>query len=223
MKRSYSIMLAAVLIVVAAMAFKPKPVDVDKFSMAGEKIQLTNEPAAWAFDAKHSNVAFNVNYMAISQVSGRFNAAKGSMESSKADFSDAKIQFTIDAASIDTDDAGRDKHLQSDDFFNAEKYPTITFTSTSFKPLGNNKYELTGDLTVRDVTKPIRFEVKHGGNIKDARGNIRAGFMARGEMNRFDYGIKWDSKTPEGGLVVDENVEIVLNIQMRQAAAKPQS
>ena len=216
-------MLGTALVVAGAMAFKPKPVDVNHFIMAGEKIQLKNEPATWGFDAKHSNVAFNVNYMAISQVSGRFNTAKGSMESSKADFSDAKIQFTVDAASIDTDDAGRDKHLQSDDFFSAEKYPTITFTSTSFKPLGNNKYELKGDLTVRDITKPITFEVKHGGNVKDARGNIRAGFMARGEMNRFDYGIKWDSKTPEGGLVVDENVEIVLNIQMLQAADKPHS
>ena len=223
MQRSYSILLGASMLVAGAMAFTPKPVDVNHFSMPGEKIHLNNEPATWGFDAKHSNVAFNVNYMAISQVSGRFNSAKGTMESSKADFSDAKIQFTIDAASIDTDDAGRDKHLQSDDFFNAEKYPAITFTSTSFKPLGKNKYELKGDLTVRDVTKPITFEVKHGGNIKDARGNIRAGFMARGEMNRFDYGIKWDSKTPQGGLVVDENVEIVLNIQMRQAAAKPQS
>ena len=223
MKRSYSVLLATALIVAGAMAFKPKPVDVNDFTMVGEKVKLIEEPATWAFDAKHSNVAFNVNYMAIAQVSGRFTTAKGTMESSKADFSDAKIQFTIDAASIDTDDAGRDKHLQADDFFNAEKYPTITFTSTSFKPLGNNKYELTGDLTVRDITKPITFEVKHGGNVKDARGNTRAGFMARGEINRFDYGIKWDSKTPEGGLVVDEDVEIVLNIQMRQAAAKPQS
>jgi polyisoprenoid-binding protein YceI len=199
-------------------ALKPSPTNINDYTMEGTPVTLIAEPASWSLDAKHSNIAFNVNYMAIAEVSGKFTSVKGEMTTEKDDFSDAKVNFTIDAKSVDTDDAGRDKHLNSDDFFNTEVYPEIKFTSTSFKSLGDNKYELKGDMTIRDVTKSISFEVKHGGNVTDARGAVRAGFKARAVIDRLAYGIKWANKTPDGGLVVDKDVEIVLNIQMRKAA-----
>lgn len=203
---------------ISFVALKSKPTNIDNFKMEGTAVELKAEPSTWALDAKHSNVVFNVNYMAIAEVSGKFTSFKADMTNEKADFSDAKINFTIDATSVDTDDPGRDKHLNSDDFFNTATYPEIKFTSTSFKPLGDNKYELTGDMTMRDVTRAVTFDVKYGGSVTDAKANVRAGFKARAVIDRLGYGIKWTNKTPDGGLVVGKDVEIVLNIQMRKAA-----
>lgn len=205
---------------ISFVALKPKPTNIDHFKMEGTAVELKAEPTTWGLDAKHSNVVFNVNYMAIAEVSGKFTSVKGEMTTEKADFSDAKVNFTIDAKSVDTDDPGRDKHLNSDDFFNTEVYPEIKFTSTSFKSLGDNKYELTGDMTLRDVTKSVTFDVKYGGSVTDARG-VRAGFKARAVIDRLVYGIKWANKTPDGGLVVGKDVEIVLNIQMRKVVVAP--
>ncbi len=205
---------------ISFVALKPKPTNIDDFKMEGTPVALKAEPSSWSVDVKHSNISFNVTYMAIAQISGKFTGFNGTMENEKADFSDAKINFTIDSKTVDTDDPGRDKHLNSDDFFNTEIYPEIKFTSTSFKPVGDNKYELSGDMTMRDVTKPVTFDVKYGGSVTDARGNTRSGFKVRAVIDRLAYGIKWANKTPNGGLVVDKDVEIVLNIQMRKAAAK---
>ncbi|HEY8396783.1 MAG TPA: YceI family protein, partial [Flavihumibacter sp.] len=104
-------------------------------------------------------------------------------------------------------------HLKSDDFFNAEKYPTIKFEGTSMKPLGNNKYELTGNLTIRDVTKQVTWNVTHGGILAGSRGK-KAGFKATTTINRFDYGLKWDRATETGGLVVGKEVEITVKLEL---------
>jgi polyisoprenoid-binding protein YceI len=172
----------------------------------------------WTLDKGHSNVKFTITHMVVSEMDGSFRIFDGSLEHSKPDFSDAKVNFTIDVASINTDNERRDGHLKSDEFFNAEKYPKMTFQSTSMKSLGNNKYELTGNLTIRDVTKPATFQVTHGGVLTTAQG-AKAGFKATTTINRFDYNLKWDRATETGGLVVGKEVTITVNVELNKAAS----
>lgn len=167
----------------------------------------------WKLDKGHSSVRFSVNHMVVSEAEGTFKMWDGTVEHSKDDFSDAKINFTVDVNSINTDNERRDGHLKSDDFFNAEKFPTMKFESTSMKPLGNNKYELKGNLTIRDVTKPVTFQVTHGGVIAGSRGR-KAGFKATTTINRFDYNLKWDRATETGGLVVGKEVEVTVKVEL---------
>lgn len=170
----------------------------------------------WSIDKAHSGVKFSVSHLVISEVEGSFKLFEGSMENTKADFSDAKINFTIDVNSINTDNEKRDAHLKSDDFFNAEKFPQIKFESSSFSPLGGNKYKLSGNLTIRDITKPVTFDVTYGGNTV-MYGTTKAGFKAKTTINRFDYNLKWDKTTEGGGLVVGKDIDITVNTEMNQA------
>jgi polyisoprenoid-binding protein YceI len=169
----------------------------------------------WSLDKAHSNVKFSVTHMVVSEVEGSFKTFDGSMENTKPDYSDAKIVFTVDVNSINTDNENRDKHLKSDDFFNAEKFPQMKFESTSFAPLGNNKYKLNGNLTIRDVTKPVSFDVTYGGSINTQRG-AKIGFKATTTINRFDYNLKWDKATETGGLVVSKEVEIAIKLELNE-------
>ncbi|KIC96332.1 YceI family protein [Flavihumibacter solisilvae] len=169
----------------------------------------------WKLDKNHSNVRFSVSHMVVSESEGTFKIWDGSVENGKPDFSDAKISFSIDVNSINTENENRDKHLKSDDFFNAEKYPTIKFESTSMQSLGNNKYKLNGNLTIREVTKPVTFDVTYGGSIAGQRGT-KAGFKATTTINRFDYGLKWDRATETGGLVVGKDVDVTVKVELDQ-------
>ncbi|RYZ20653.1 MAG: polyisoprenoid-binding protein [Chitinophagaceae bacterium] len=171
----------------------------------------------WNVDASHSNVRFTVTHLVISEVEGAFRKFNGNLVSAKPDFTDAAINFAVDINSIDTDNDGRDKHLKGDDFFNGEKYPNMTFRSTSFRKLSGNKYELKGNLTIRDITKPVTFAVTYGGTVKDPWGNIKAGFKASTSINRFDYNLKWNSVTEAGGAVVGKDVAIDLKLEFAQA------
>lgn len=173
----------------------------------------------WKTDNSHSNVKFSVTHLVVSDVEGNFKAYAGTIQSAKPDFTDAVIDFTVDIASINTDNESRDKHLKSDDFFNAEKYPQMKFKSTSFKKVSGNKYVLEGDLTIRDVTKKVKFDVVFGGIIKDPWGNTKAGFKATGAINRFDYNLKWNTLTEAGGAVVGKEVTITLNLEFAQQKA----
>jgi polyisoprenoid-binding protein YceI len=170
----------------------------------------------WVVDNSHSNVKFTVTHLVISEVEGNFTTFTGTMQSSKPDFTDAIINFSVDVVSINTDNDTRDKHLKSDDFFNAEKYPKLTFKSLIFKKITDKKYELTGDLTIRDVTKRVKFDVTYGGTVKDGYGNTKAGFKAIATINRFDYNLKWNSVTEAGGVVVGPDVNIQLNLEFGQ-------
>jgi polyisoprenoid-binding protein YceI len=167
----------------------------------------------WVVDNVHSNVKFMVTHLVISEVEGSFKSFTGTMQSSMPDFTDAKIDFSVDVSSISTDNETRDKHLKSDDFFGADKFTKMTFKSLSFKKISDKKYELTGNLTIRDVTKTVRFDVSYGGTVKDGYGNTKAGFRATATINRFDYGLKWDTLTETGGMVVGPDVDIVLNLE----------
>jgi len=169
---------------------------------------------SWALDAVHSNVKFTVSHLVISEVDGHFKMFDGTMTNTKNDFSDAKMEFTVDVASINTDNSMRDDHLKSDDFFNATQFPKMKFVGKSFKKLSGNKYELVGDMTIRDVTKSVTFAVTYGGVVKDPYGNIKAGFKAKSTINRKSFGLKWSAVTEAGGAVVGDDVDINLNIQM---------
>lgn len=167
----------------------------------------------WKVDIAHSHVKFSVGYMMISEVEGYFKVFSGTMQQTQNDFTDAKIYFTVDANSINTDNEVRDKHLRSEDFFSTAKYPLMTFVGNSFKSVGNMRYELNGNLTIRDVTRPVQFDVAYGGIATNHQGD-KAGFKAKTVINRFDYNLKWNSLLESGGMVVGEQIEITVLIKM---------
>ncbi|MNL13605.1 hypothetical protein D3C87_1345150 [compost metagenome] len=167
----------------------------------------------WTVDPMHSFVNFSVKHMGISFVDGSFKKFDGSVAAAKADLTDAKISFTVDVNSITTGVDMRDKHLKSDDFFNAEKFPAMTFESSSFKKLKGNNYVLSGKLTIRDVTKDAVFNVVYGGTAKDQQGNTKAGFTVTTTVNRLDYNIKYDPT----GMGVAKDVKVTLNLEFVQA------
>jgi len=171
----------------------------------------------WNVDPAHSSAKFTVTHLVISEVEGNFKTFSGTLINTKPDFTDAKVDFTIDVNSVNTDNDMRDKHLKSDDFFNTEKYPNMLFKSTSMQKLSGNKYALTGNLTIRNVTKPVKFDVTYGGTAKDAYGNTKAGFKATTVINRFDYGLKWNTATEAGGATVGKDVTIDLRLEFAQA------
>ena len=166
----------------------------------------------WTVDPMHSFVNFSVKHMGISFVDGTFKKFDGSITSAKPDLTDAKISFSADVNSISTNVEMRDNHLKTDDFFNAEKYPKMTFESTGFKKVSESNYELSGKLTIRDVTKDVKFDVVYGGTAQQ-QGKTKAGFSATTTINRLDYNIKFDPT----GAGVAKDVKINLNLEFFKA------
>jgi polyisoprenoid-binding protein YceI len=167
----------------------------------------------WTVDPMHTFVSFSVKHMGISFVEGSFKKFDGSVVAAKLDLTDAKINFTVYVNSISTGVEQRDMHLKSDDFFNAETYPNMTFESIAFNKLKGNNYELSGKLAIRDVTKDVKFKVTFGGTTKDQQGNTRAGFSATTTINRLDYHVNYDPT----GTGVGKDVRISLNLEFIQA------
>ena len=167
----------------------------------------------WNNDPAHSSIKFTVKHLTVSEVEGRFKTFEGTLATPSDDFNNAQVNFTAEVASISTDNDMRDKHLKSDDFFNAEKYPKMTFKSTSFKKVKGDTYILEGDLTIRDVTKKVKFAVSYGGTVVDPYGNTKAGFKATGKISRKDYNLKWNVLTEAGGAVVGDDVNILLSME----------
>ena len=170
----------------------------------------------WAFDKSHSNVSFSVTHMLIAETEGVFKTFDGRILTENDSFENAEISLTVDINSIDTDNEKRDNHLKSNDFFNAEKYPEMTFISRKFNKVDDKNYELWGNLSIRGVTKEVKLDVVMNGLITDPWGNTRAGFKLSGELNRFDYGLKWSKVMEAGGLIVGETVTITANIELIQ-------
>jgi len=168
----------------------------------------------WIIDTVHSEVGFKVKHLVISNASGKFTVFEGTVDSSKDDFSDAKISFSADIASIHTGQEQRDGHLKSADFFDAEKYPKLSFVSSSLSPISGSDYKLKGDFTMHGVTKPIELEVDFGGIQKDLYGQTVAGFEITGKVKRSDFGLNWSAVTEAGGLVVGEDVKIHINAEI---------
>jgi polyisoprenoid-binding protein YceI len=177
---------------------------------------VINAQTKWAVDKSHSKVQFSVSHLVITDVTGQFKSFDASVEAAKEDFTDAQINFSVDIASINTENDRRDGHLKGDDFFNAEKYPKMTFVGKSLRKVGDNKYKLVGDLTIRDVTKSITLDVRYNGTAK--MGNtVKAGFKITGEVNRFDYNLKWNALTEAGGAVVGKTVYITVDLELNKA------
>ncbi len=175
--------------------------------------------ATWKLDKAHSQVKFAVSHMVIAEVTGRFTDFDVTMASMKDDLTDATIEATIKTASVNTDNERRDGHLRSDDFFNAEKYPEIKFRSTAVEKAGKDLFKVHGNLTMRDITKPVVLDMKFRGTIKDGRGNTRAGFKATTTMNRFEFGTQWDTKLDTGEFIAGAEVEVTLLMEFTKQEA----
>ncbi|MDX2134901.1 MAG: YceI family protein [Saprospiraceae bacterium] len=170
----------------------------------------------WNLDPMHSEVNFRVRHLLISTVSGKFERINSTVTTDGEDFTQAEVAFSADVASINTGVGDRDNHLRSDDFFNAEKFPEIRFKSTAISKSGNG-YQVDGDLTVRDVTRPVSFSVENGGTMVDFYGNTKAGFELQGTINRKEFGLMWDAVTEAGGVVVSDEVKFQVNLQYAKA------
>jgi polyisoprenoid-binding protein YceI len=176
---------------------------------------LLNAQTNWTPDKNHSKIGFTAIHYTISEVEGEFREFDANITSDTDDFDGAKVNFVAKVASLSTDNERRDNHLKSDDFFNAEKYPELKFDG-NFKKI-DGKYYLIGDLTIRDVTRPIKFDVKYSGTISLGDKGRKAGFKITGAIDRFDYGLKWDSVIETGGLVVDREIKITCNLELNEA------
>jgi polyisoprenoid-binding protein YceI len=174
--------------------------------------------SVWGIDPAHSEITFKVKHLVIATVTGKFDKYEGSVESTNDDFSDAKITFTADVNSINTSNEQRDGHLKSDDFFNAEHFPKLTFVSTSFKKISDHEYKLAGDITIRNITKNIELTAEYAGVMVDPYGNTKAGFEINGKISRKEFGLKWDAITEAGGAVVSDEVKLHLNIELHKQA-----
>ncbi|PJB00337.1 MAG: polyisoprenoid-binding protein [Ignavibacteriales bacterium CG_4_9_14_3_um_filter_30_11] len=176
--------------------------------------QTLAQTSEWKIDKSHSKIGFTVTHLLISEVDGIFNDFQGTITTNNNNFENALIEFTLKANSIYTDNTKRDNHLKSADFFDADKFPEINFKSTSFTKVEGNNYKLIGDFTMKGITKQIELNVVLGGTIKDTRGNERAGFKISGKINRFDYGLNWNSLLESGGAVVSKEVELNCKIEL---------
>jgi len=175
---------------------------------------LTN----WVLDPTHSEIAFKVKHLMISNVKGEFRNFSASITSEGTDFSKAKVQVNIDAASIFTNNTDRDGHLQSADFFDVENHKELTFEGTSFNKLDDENYQLKGILTMKGVSKETTFDVEFGGLVKDPYGNEKAGFSLSGKINRKDWGLNWNAALEAGGVMVSEEVRINAEVQFVKQA-----
>jgi len=183
------------------------------FMLVLTSISITAQPN-WKADVAHSKVAFTISHMVISEVTGRFTDFDVRMTQTKDDFSGSALTATIKTTSINTDNDGRDKHLRSADFFEAEKYPEIKFMSTSFEKMEKNTYKVTGNLTMHGATKTVILDTKFNGQMNDPWGNTRAGFKATGSVSRKDFGIQWNKTLEAGGMLIGDNVDIAINVEM---------
>ena len=166
----------------------------------------------FTIDKSHSEVSFQVRHL-ITKVRGHFEDYAGTIEFNPENPTSSKVDFTIQTASIDTKEPQRDGHLKSDDFFAAETYPTITFHSTSIAAKGGDDYDVTGNLTVRGVTKEVVLPVTHLGTAKDPWGNEKLAFEAETAINRKEFGLNWNAALEAGGFLVGDDVKVSLQIQ----------
>jgi len=178
----------------------------------------TQTATKWVIDPMHSEVQFKVKHLVISTVSGFFKSFTGELITDGDDFENAEIDFTLDIDSIDTNQSQRDEHLKSPEFFDAATYPKISFKSTSFAKTDDDEFALKGDLTIKDVTKPVSLAVEFGGSAADFYGNTKAGFEISGKINRKEFGLTWDGVTEAGSIVVGEDIKLLINVQFAKQA-----
>jgi polyisoprenoid-binding protein YceI len=172
---------------------------------------------SWNLDLTHSQIQFSVRHMMISKVRGEFPKFSGSVSLDENNPANASLDITIDVSSINTREAQRDGHLKSPDFFNVEVYPNITFKSTNVQVTGSNTAVLTGDLTIRDVTKPVSLDVEFLGFAKSPWGTTNAGFTASGKINREEFGLGWNVALETGGVLVGKDIDLNIEAELIKA------
>lgn len=196
-------------------------------STTTQNLRATHLPATgtWNIDASHSEVGFSVRHLGISKTRGRFGAFTGTLDVNAEDPSKSSVEVEIDAASIDTKDAGRDEHLRGEDFFAAEQFPTVSFRSTAVRGADGEaggsdmkRWVVEGELTIRGVTRPVVLETELVGLERDPWGNDRVGFAATTEVNREEFGLTWNAALETGGVLVGKNVKIHLDVEAVKAA-----
>jgi polyisoprenoid-binding protein YceI len=180
-------------------------------SVAATPVSLA--AGTWQIDPAHSHVEFAVRHLMISTVKGRFGDVSGTLEVNAADPTKSVVDVTINVTSIDTREAQRDAHLRSADFFDVERFPTMRFKSTRISGDGDD-LNVTGDLTIRDITREVTLEVTSEGQGKDPWGNERAGYSAKGKINRADFGLTWNQALEAGGVLVGDEIKISIDVEV---------
>ncbi len=171
------------------------------------------ETTKWTIDPAHSEIQFKVKHMMITTVTGSFKEFTSEVETQGNDFTTAKVKFQAATVSVFTNADQRDAHLKSADFFDVEKYPDLKFESTSLVKVDDENFTLNGNLTIKDITKPVKLDVEVGGIGKDPWGNLKAGFSLTGKINRKEWGLNWNAVLESGGVLVSEDVRIFCEVQ----------
>ncbi len=173
----------------------------------------------WTVDPMHTQVEFSAKHMGIMTVKGAFTGLTTEINFSEDDFTASSVEATVDASTLSTHDNQRDGHLKSPDFLDVEHFPTITFKSTRIERAAHDQYRMTGDLTIKNVTRPVSLDVVYSGQAKDPMGNMHAGFSAYTTINRKDWGLTWNVALETGGLLVGDQITIALEIEALKPAA----
>jgi polyisoprenoid-binding protein YceI len=172
----------------------------------------------WAIDPTHSEIQFKVKHLVITTVTGSFTQFEGWAKSDGTNFDGAQVGFTAQTASVNTGNEQRDGHLRSDDFFNADKFPQLTFADGGLRKKADGAWELFGNLTIRDHTHPVILAADFGGVVQDPYGQTKAGFELTGKISRKDFGLLWNAVTEAGGAVVSDEVRLHINVQLVKKA-----
>lgn len=169
----------------------------------------------WNIDKVHSKIGFSATHMVVAETEGSFKDYSATVVSKSDDFNGAEVTFSAKVASISTENEKRDGHLKSADFFDAEKFPEVTFKGTLVKDGG--KYKLKGNFTMKGVTKPVEFDVTYGGSLNTGKG-VKAGFKLNGTINRQDYGVSWSNKLAGGEAVVGDEIQLIIKVELDKQA-----
>ena len=172
---------------------------------------------AWTLDSAHTTLGFEARHMGLTKVRGQFDSFRGEVEGDPADITSARGRIEVDTASVDTGNNDRDGHLRGPDFFDVENYPTMVFEVKEIRDEGDGAYKVVGDLTIKGVTKEIALDYEHGGDIRDPFGNRKVGGTLTGSINRRDWGLNWNVPLDTGGVLVSENIKLVIDFQLAES------
>jgi polyisoprenoid-binding protein YceI len=170
--------------------------------------------STWSIDPSHSEIGFKVKHMMFTNVSGKFNDFKATIENNENEFETSTISFSAQVESIDTNNIDRDNHLRSADFFDVENFPEISFQSTNIKKNNESQFEISGDLTIKEATVNVTLEAEYSGIMKDPWGNTKIGLSLSGKINRKEFGLNWNAALETGGVLVGENINLLIEAQL---------
>ncbi len=177
-------------------------------------VKVTAQTTTWEIDKLHSSIGFDIDHLVVSQTTGTFNEYTAEIKADTDDFSDATFKITIKATSVDTENERRDNHLRGTDFFDVATYPDITFVSTKFEKVEGANYKITGDFTMHGVTKEVTLDAKFGGIVTVGNFGTRSGIRIYGELDRYDFGLKYNSPIESGGFILGKEVRIDCRLEM---------